>query len=271
MKKLFVLLITISASLSSIGQVYPYVEDFNTMPSFSNPFGWTSTIPGFQVYPNHGNGSQGMTKNMTSLGASADSVISPLIGPLTATSVLSLQYRVMESSLYPNFSHAMVAGDGIDFYAVSGPLSILLYTVDVTNHITDTGFFTLNYNIGALAGNLGNLMIKVRRGAGDFFVDFDNISITNASSVVDVTPLVDRPVIYPNPANGGTRLQLKSVPADDYRIRLISSAGGVIDLEEKHMEGTLPVIDTNQLNRGLYFLQLTGLRNNFLLRFVVKN
>jgi Secretion system C-terminal sorting domain len=271
MKKILILLIAVSTTLTSFSQIYPYIEDFNAMSSWSNPSGWTCTLPGFQVYPNHGNGSQGLTKNMTALGAAADSVISPLIGPLTASSVLSIQYRVMESSLYPNFSHAMAAGDGIDFYALSGPFQILLYTVDLTNHITDTGFFTLNYNIGALAGNVGNLMIKVRRGAGDFFVDFDNISLTNASSVSDITSITANPVIYPNPANGGTRLLLKNVPADEYRIRLISSSGSVIDLEEKHIEGTLPVINTNQLNRGLYFLQLTGLRNNFLLRFVVKN
>ncbi|MEP7264519.1 MAG: T9SS type A sorting domain-containing protein [Bacteroidota bacterium] len=257
---------------TTYSQVYPFIENFNSMTPFTNPSGWTCTVPGFQVYPTHGNGSQGLTKNMSPLGASADSVISPIIGPITISSVLSFDFRVMEASLYPCCSYSFQDGDAIDFYAMSGPLSFPLFSIDSTNYIPDTAFQHISSNIGALAGNTGSLMIKVRRGSGDFFVDFDNFSVTNASSVASVDVKESTPVVYPNPASDGIQLQLKNVPADDYTVKLLSSSGDVLDVEKKQFkEGNIPVLNTRQLNRGLYFLQLNGVHNNFLLRFVVKN
>ena len=271
-KRILFLLILISHGIT-VAQVYPYTENFNTMPSFANPTGWTCTIPGFQVYPNHGNGSQGLTKNMFALGPVADSAISPLIGPLTTTSVLSIQYRIMQSNLYPCCSYVMSPGDGIDIFALDGASAILLYNIDNTNHVADTGFQTLQLNVGSLAGGSGNLMIKVRRGpSSDFFADFDNISVTNASTITSKDASL-MPQVFPNPVKNGDAIQLKNIPDDIYNIRLISASGGILNSFRHNLQGngSLPLPANQFLENGVYFLQLTSGRNNFLLRFVVKN
>jgi hypothetical protein len=273
MKKIFILIVFAVASSQLKAQTYPFIEDFNSMTPNMNPSGWTSTTPGFLVIPDHGDaGSQGLTGQMTVFGPPADSVITPLIGPITTSSVLSIQYRIMEIVSYPCCAYTPGPGDAIDFYAVAGPLALPLYSVDMTNHIPDTGFTTLTYNVSALAGNVGSLMIKVRRASGEFFADFDNISITDISNITSPEIGVADPFVYPNPAADGTRLHLKDVPADNYKVRLITAGGSVVDLEEQHITAdSTPLINTRQLNRGLYFLQLSGVHNNFLLRFVVRN
>jgi hypothetical protein len=269
--KYFFILLSFFAQ-SAVAQVYPFIEDFNTMTPYLNPTGWTTSEPGFLIYPDHGDGSQGMAALLSASTIQEDSVVSPLIGPVTATSVISFQFRIMDSIGYPCCGHIMTYNDAIDFYATSGPLSLLLFTVDSTNHVPDTAFTTFTNAIGGLAGQVGKLMIKVRRGSGEFYVDFDNISIADASSVTSHETVTVSPVVFPNPATDGMQLQLKDVPADEYSLRLISSSGGIIDAGTvKINAGTAPLINTRELTRGLYFLQLAGVHNNFLLRFVVKN
>lgn len=273
MKKSILFLILLIPYFKTVAQIYPYSENFNTMASFTNPSGWICTIPGFQVYPNHGNGSQGLTKNMFAVGAAADSAISPLIGPITPTSVLSIQYRLMQSNLYPCCSYAMSPGDGIDLFALDGTTEILLYTIDNTNHVADTGFQAIQLSVGSLAGGSGNLMIKVRRGpTSDFFADFDNISVSDASTITSPEANLMSQV-FPNPVKNGSALQLKNIPADFYNIRLISASGKMLDSFRHDLQanGSLPLTDNRNLENGVYFLQLTSSRNNFLLRFVVKN
>jgi hypothetical protein len=271
MKKIYILIVFTAIASHLNAQVYPYTEDFNSMTPNANPVGWTCTSPGFLVDPAHGNASQGLTRDLTGFTPQVDSVITPLIGPLTTLSSLSFQYRIMEAPTYPCCAYTLGVGDAIDFYAVSGPIALPLYTIDMTNHLPDTTFQTLSYNVSALAGNVGNLMIRVRRGSGDFFADFDNFSVVDVSTVSSVTVAAE-PVVYPNPAADGTQLHLKDVPPDNYKVRLITSGGSIIDLAEQHITaGSTPLINTRQLNRGLYFLQLNGVHNNFLLRFVVRN
>lgn len=274
MRKTFYAFLLTIISNTTYSQVYPFIENFNSMTPFANPSGWTCTSPGFLVVPDHGNGDAGLTQNLILPGPSADSVITPLIGPITMTSVLSFDYRIMEVASYPCCSYILQYGDAIDFFAMSGPLSLPLFTIDSTNNVPDTAFQHLSSNIGALAGNTGNLMIRLRRGSGngDFYFDFDNFSVTNTSTVASVDVKESIPVVYPNPASDGIQLQLKNVPADDYTVKLLSASGDVLAVEKKHVkEGTIPLINSRQLNRGLYFLQLNGVHNNFLLRFVVKN
>lgn len=254
-------------------QVYPYAENFNSMATFTNPSGWTSTIPGFQIYSNHGVGAtNGMTKQMTTLGAAADSVISPLVGPLTAISQLSFDYRIMETNLYPAFSHALTAGEKIEFYAVSGPLTLLVSTIDMSNHSTSTSWATINVPIGSLAGNSGSLMIKVTRTNSDFFADFDNFSVTDVSVIGEVTNRKNQAFVYPNPSANSTVLKLKGVETGKYSCKLISSSSSIV-LEQELIKTSDDDVSlkTGLLSEGIYLLQLTGVRNNYLLKFVVKD
>lgn len=258
---------------SADAQIYPYMENFDTMSSFTNPAGWTCTVPGFQVYPNHGtSGTNGMTKQMTTLGSAADSVISPFLGPVNSVSAFAFDYRIMETNLYPNFAHTLSAGEKIEFYAVSGPLSQLIATIDMTNHVTSTSWANIVFPMGAFAGNSGNIMIKVYRTTNDFFADFDNISLDDATGIAEEVKVNEQAMVFPNPSVNITELKIKGVASGKYSGELVSS-NGTIDLSNAM------VIDQNENNRiqvphlapGFYLLKLNGFRNNYQIKFVVKD
>lgn len=254
-------------------QIYPYFEDFNSMTPFTNPAGWTCTVPGFQVLPTHGTtSSNGMTAQMTTLGAASDSVISPFLGPITGLSEFSFDYRIMDISLYPNFAHTLTFGEKIEFYAVSGPFSQLFATIDLTSHITTTSFSHLVFPLGALSGNSGNMVIKVTRTTSDFFADFDNFSLSDATGIAESVKISQQAIVYPNPSANGTVLQLKGVEPGKYSLKLISASGAIniekdVIVESKENSA----VNADHLASGNYMLELKSNRNNYIMRFVVKD
>ena len=271
MKKSLLLIIVFLISFNlTEAQIYPYFEDFNNMTTFTNPVGWTCTVPGFQVYPNHGTTtSNGMTVQMTTLGLSADSAISPFLGPVTTQSEFSFDYRIMETNLYPNFAHTLTLGETVDFYAMSGPFSQLLATIDFTSHITSTSFAHLVLPLGALSGNSGNLIIKVTRTNGDFFADFDNFSLADATGIAE-NITVEKAMVYPNPAGNGTVLKLKGIEPGIYNSKLIASTGSVsfekdIVIDSKEDKS----VWSSRLSAGIFILELNNNRNNYHINFVV--
>ena len=266
-------MIFLFCNFSVVGQVYPFSENFNSMTSFTNPTGWTCTIPGFQIYSNHGmSGTNGMTKQMTTLGVVADSVISPLIGPLTALSQFSFDYRVMETNLYPSFSHAMAVGESIQFFASNAIASLPLLTIDLTNHVNSTSWAHFDLPIGSLAGNSGKLIIKVVRANSDFFADFNNISFADVSAINKSDVAGSHAVVYPNPIAKGKKLSLSGIEPGKYQTQVLSYDGKIISENAIEIsKGINELSNSDLLKKGFYFLQLRGYHQNYLLKFVVQN
>ena len=260
-------------NFSVVGQVYPFTENFNSMTSFTNPSGWTCTTPGFQVYSNHGvSGTNGMTKQMTTLGIVEDSVISPLIGPLNSLSQFSFDYRVMETNLYPSFSHAMTAGESIQFFASNTFTTLPLFTIDQTNHVTSTSWAHVDLPIGSLAGNSGNLIIKVVRTSSDFYADFDNISFADVSAINENGLAGSQVTVSPNPIEKGKKLTLNGIEPGKYFTKILSYDGKIISANAIVISnGINELINTDLLNKGFYLLQLRGDHQNYLLKFIVKD
>ena len=112
-------------------------------------------------------------------------------------------------------------------------------------------------------------MFMAKRGftGGDFYVDIDNVALVDAASVTSVEKYST--VIYPNPVQG-KEILLKNIPEDHYKWKIISTEGKNAVNGEAVMRGEYK-INGEYLNPGMYFLQLEGVRNNYLMRFVVNN
>ena len=200
MKHLLLFVFLLSAfSLKAVpppSSVYPFLDDFESYQPFGGSLasgGWSGGAQGFSSYANHGdNGSQGMTKNLNQF-STEDSIYTPQIGPLTNSSILSFDYRIVDFSLYPSFGTQLPADAElmVGIYNFGSGNITPLYTINAANHNTGNSFVSVQVNIGLdfpqYVGTSQIFVIRAKRGnSGDFFVDIDNFS------VADGTPLALR-------------------------------------------------------------------------------
>lgn len=259
MKKLLALCLFL-VSQTSIAQVYPYSENFNSMSPFTSPSGgWITSVSGFQIYPTHGNASQGLTKQLTSFQLK-DSARSPLIGPLTAQSVLSIDYRLVETSLYPAIGATPGASDKVEL-SISGtglPETTIL-TINSSNHVVSNAFATKTVSLGAYAGMTVKLLIKVTRGASvfDYFDDFDNLSISDATGLVELNGKQN--TVVPNPVRSGDRFTAAVAAEGTYAVLMTDVNGKLIDCYPVTSFGnTLQLTTPTGVAAGQYFMTYSG-------------
>jgi hypothetical protein len=200
------LALTTTAVFAQIGPPptpYPYFEDFESSAfpttggsmSFAN---WTQTASEtFSTYSGHGGGtpaSKGLTKNLNTF-TTSDTITAIPIGPLTATSQLSFDYRVVEySGATATTIPILGSGFKISFIGIlitlAGDISVPITTITTANHVGALTFASKTIALPTQAvGYTGVIRIVVERGAvtgnqsADYFVDIDNIRVGNASTV----------------------------------------------------------------------------------------
>jgi hypothetical protein len=161
---------TTSASL-------PFQETFNA--STSIPTGWSTN---FSISSSHGNSSNGLYKNLYS-SATTGYVTLPFAGIITATTELSFDYRITNYSgggattLAANDSiNVLVSTDGVNYTKI--------YQINSTTHTPATTFATKTFNLAAFAGGVAQVKLDCKWGTGDYYIDFDNVSI------IDMIPMV---------------------------------------------------------------------------------
>jgi len=180
---------------------YPYSENFESsaFPQFGSamPSTWTQYGSNtFSTYISHGTGtpaSKGLTKALNNF-ATIDSITSPSIGPLTASSVLSFDYRVAQYlQSTPVTIPILSTGFKITFYAIIniGPLNVRypITSINTTTHTGSLNFANKSISLpSTVAGQSGAIRIVVERGAvsgnmtADYNIDIDNISVANSST-----------------------------------------------------------------------------------------
>ncbi len=275
MKKIILGFYLLLGFTSVNGQVYPLVEDFNSMSPFTSPSGgWLSSVAGFQIYPNHGNASQGMTKQLSTF-QPTDSVTSPLIGPITAASSLSFDYRAVLVSLYPSSAFTFTATDKIEIKVLNGSITTTILTIDQSNHVSTTSFATKQIGLGAFAGSNIKVIIKVTRSSAttlfDNFYDFDNFKVQSSSNIIENSGLSANAVLYPNPIKQGDLLQVKDFTPGTYNVNLINLQGKVLSEGSKAIpQKNRSVINTENLSPGIYFVTMQNDLHSYVLKFIVQ-
>lgn len=271
MKKVKIILFILALTTKINAQVYPYSENFNTMPSFSTPVGWTTSIAGFQVYDTHGtSSSKGMCKQLTTF-SQKDSVTSPIIGPLTANDELTFDYRIVQTSLYPSSAITMAANDKIEIKIIVGGNSILLGQIDATNHTTSTAFATKSYSLSAYTGQ--NIQVRIVSSKAsityDYFTDFDNIRVNTATSLSTIDKSGEVSIQY-STLGRSREIIVNNLPSTEYEVSIINLNGSKL-MNQKLGINEKPFIEVpSTLAKGYYILNLVSKKNVYNFKFLVQ-
>jgi len=178
-----------SALLTVINNgVLPLMETFNA--SLNIPTGWISSpLNPWFVTTNHGTGgSNGMNRNLFGGGVIAD-VITLKVGPVTASTAISFDYRIVNWSGYPSTATPTIdiVNDSLNLYVSTncGSTYTLLGSVNAANHTVTTNFYNKSFSLAGFAGS--NVVFKfiakqAAGGLGDYYVDVDNVNIFNLIS-----------------------------------------------------------------------------------------
>lgn len=163
--------------------IYPltYTQDFNA--STSTPACWTTDM---SVSATHGNSSSnGLYKNLWS-SSSTCYARTPQVGPLTATSRITFDYRIVNYTSYPATATTLGASDKIEVQVSTDDVTYsTIYTINSGSHATSTSFANKQISLGTYSGS--NVYVKLvgTWGAGDYFLDIDNVVIENS-----ITPMI---------------------------------------------------------------------------------
>ena len=169
----------------------PYSESFAGLTA--PPVAWTTNPSNpWYVTMNHGTaGSEGMYRNLYgSFAIKAETTLMPL-GPVTASTALSFDYRYQDWSGFPSSPATPTASLIYDTLAVKistncGLSFSTLASISGANHIASTTHANKTYSLGAFAGSnviLKFVATKSSTTSADYYIDVDNINIYNAVAI----------------------------------------------------------------------------------------
>lgn len=162
--------------------LYPltYTQDFNA--STSTPACWSTSM---YVSATHGNSSSnGLYVNMDY--SSSYYARTPQVGPLTTSSRVTFDYRIVNYSGYPATATTLGASDKVEVQVSTDDVTYTtIYTINSTTHTSSLSFANKQLPLGSYSGS--NVYVKFvgTWGAGDYYLDIDNVVIENS-----VAPIV---------------------------------------------------------------------------------
>ncbi len=253
MKKILLLTSIIAMmALQLNAQQYPYIQNFDSYPTFSSPSDWTHTVAGFQIYPGRGVGAtQNLTRQFYNLSTS-DSIISPLIGPISGSSLLTFSYRIVEYIGSTPLSHSITPGDKIEIKVIDGSNTTTVLTIDQSNHADASSYAPAIVNLSTFSGDNITIMIKVtwsETAGSSFFVDIDDFNVENFAGVNEANKTVTTIQIYPNPVSD----ILNITASKEMQVKIFDAMGKVV--KEQRVESGNTSFSIADLSKGIYSIQ----------------
>jgi len=250
--------------------IYPFSDNFESYSGTggaltNTPTLWTqsSASSTFTAYSTHGtSSSKGLTKAFYTFSNNAkDSIYTTTIGPLTATTELSFDYRIAEyiagspsSSVVPaNFSMLVSAAVAIGAFVQTAPL----ITINSTNHVVSSSFVHKTFSISALPQAIGqNVTIKIWLVSGtgianDFNVDIDNFNVVDAGTVNVEEVMSNKVALQTNMLNRSIKLLSENQITN---ITILSIDGKEIYNNKTYIVGS----DMNLPTAGIFIIQYTA-------------
>lgn len=183
MKKLLMLICLFAFVIEAEAQVYPFYEDFE---SFGNNFpqittgGYSSDM---YAYPRGLNGSKGAQAQMTQFNK-VDSLVTPSIGPLTATSQVSFYFRVVEYIGSTAVGHTLSGSSSVQVQAGAFGTYQTIHTITSANQNSGTNFRKVTVAAGGFSGISGNLKFRALHptNTGDWFLHLDSIVVRDTTA-----------------------------------------------------------------------------------------
>lgn len=164
----------------------PYVQDFNASTALPAGVVASGNSP-YLVIANHGANYNNNAASRNLFGTTTTNAIItfPKVGPVTANTYLSYDYRIQDWSGYPSSgatSLANWANDSLNVYVSTdcGVTFTLVQSRNASNHTPSIAMSNQTVNLSAFAGNDVVVRISAKKdpsGTGDYYADLDNINI----------------------------------------------------------------------------------------------
>ena len=248
-----VLFLLISGAKASMAQVVPVLtDDFESYTPYQVCPAYNTDI---QVYPTHGtNGSQGLRSFMNTFD-SKDSLLINWISPLPSA-YIDFDFRIMEASaLYPNIAATLDAGDQFSLrYTPNNQGWIVLQNWKASNFTPTTSFTHVHLPITACDSAKFKFVITRTSNPTDYFVDIDNLDISNYQ--VGVASTIENTDLKISPSPFSDMLRIQAPVTKNYDFELIDLHGQVI--EKGNITGGEVSILTATLPAGNYMVRVTG-------------
>ncbi len=244
------LLFLLTASLSQSQPVL--VDDFESYPPYQLCPNYSTDI---QVYPTHGtNSSQGLRAFMNSFD-SKDTLLINWIKPLQSAYV-DFDFRMMEASaLYPNIAATLDTGDQFSLrYTTDNQSWVVMQNWKVNNFVPTTAFTHVHLPMPPCDSAKFKFVVTRSTNPTDYFVDIDNLDISNSTTALPATPVTSDIRISPSPFNDYLRIQAPAARA--YSYELIDLRGTVVESGDIQDGETL--IRTQHLADGNYMVRING-------------
>ncbi len=266
-KLLFLSSLLVSGLLSA--QTPLLDENFNSVTTSGNPLtgalpsGW-STTSGFKVYANHGTFNSNACSSEMKSTHTQDTLVTPSIGPISATSKISLQYRFVNAALYPTQGTTLGAGDKVTIDAnIFGMWSNNIASIDNSvNPAPLTTWTTYTFTspiFSSIAGQSIKLRLDVARASGDWYLDIDNVKVGDDITGIEYNALTP-PVllVFPNPSNGNFNVWMKNYQANkEVEVSVFNLLGQKVKsvTAEGAVNNQISVI-TAGLEKGMYMVEV---------------
>lgn len=241
------------ATLPSNAQVVPVItDDFESYSPFQVCPNYLTDI---QVYPIHGtNNSQGLRSFMNSFD-SKDSLVIDWVKPLPSA-YIAFDFRMMEASaLYPNIPATLDNGDQFSLrYTSDNQTWITLQNWKANNFTPITAFTHIQLSVPPCDSAKFKFVITRTGNPNDYFVDIDNLDISNNYVGLGAAAPANELSVSPSPFNDFIRIQAPLARA--YQFELIDMHGKLVASGE--LSGDETLVRTSDLPIGSYMVYITG-------------
>lgn len=272
MKKLLLLSTLLISGL--LKAQYPVMENFDAVSTSGTPAtgalpsGWT-TSGGFMVYglenfaPHGQSPSNACTVEMNSSNTQ-DTLYTPMIGPITGSTKISIAYRFVNKAGYPSSGYALTSGDQITIDAnVAGTWQNAVTTINyTTNPGATTSYTTYTYTnslFSIIAGQSIQLRIDVARANGDWYLDIDDFQAADVLTGISYNVLNPPSLlVYPNPSHDNFSVWLKNYqPNNQVEVNVYNFLGQKV--KSTTAEGAINnqiSVNTAGLEKGMYLVEV---------------
>ncbi len=277
---IFIILFSLSVKAQpGSNPIFPYYQNFDSLipgQTIEEQGGWNvdlvplGIVNSIEISANRGiNGSQSMSINLND-NITTDSTSSPLIGLITANTIIGYSYRIVNSN---GLAHTLTgnAGFKILFKQNTSFQWNLIDSISASNHIDSADYRRVEIPIGAYNFMSGNFRIAFYQGlpGDDFYIDIDSLvvydpTITSLSSTITNN---NNYIISSNELNQIT-VSNKNTSVNHSLINIYSVDGKLI--YTNNLKNNFNTIDASPWNKGVYFVQINDGKNQINKKIIVR-
>lgn len=278
MKKLLLLSSLFVSGLLS-AQTYPLVQNFDAVSTSGSPAmgalpsGWTTAantafmVYGLENFAPHGQSPSNACTTEMSATHAQDTLYTPMIGPITANTKISISYRFVNKAGYPSTGYQLTAGDQITIDANianswQSAVTVINYTTNPTATSAYTTYTYTSSNFATLVAlNFTTIQLRmdIARSAGDWYLDIDDFQVADVLTGISYNALNPPALlVYPNPSHDNFSVWLKNYQANNQvevtvynflgqKVKSITTQGSVDNQIN---------VNTAGLEKGMYLVEV---------------